>query len=184
MRSSILKENNFRYNENFKYYQDSNDFQQNFNKSDVVVVIDIISNKLSLTSIKGHYDENRFKENSKYKGIIWERYPTTSIDIKDLIENLMNDLENLGCKNPKELYELFSIEGMKNELDLIIMYDNQKTFKISKEVQKLLNDFKINVDDKIKEFLIDNMKITDLSKIHIISLSDMIDIKMFKITFI
>lgn len=161
-------------------YQDSDDFQQNFNKSDVVVVIDIISDKLSLTSIKGHYDENRFKENSKYKGIIWERYPTSSIDIKDLMENLMNNLEKLGCKNPQELYELFSIEGIKNELDLMIMYENQKIFKISKEVQKLLNDFKINVDNKIKEFLIDDMKIKDLSEIHIISLSDMINIKEFK----
>ncbi|MEG2364079.1 MAG: DUF2357 domain-containing protein [Romboutsia sp.] len=161
-------------------YQDSNDFQQNFNKNDVVVVIDIISNKLSLTCIKGHYDEDRFKENSKYKGIIWERYPARSIDIKDLMENLMNNLEKLGCENPKELYELFSIEGIQNELDLMIVYDNQKIFKISKSVQKLLNDFKINVDDKIKEFLIDDMKIKDLSKIHIISLSEMINIKSFK----
>lgn len=159
-------------------FQETDKFTNYFNSEDFVIVLDLVDEKVTITLVQGVYDENRFNENNKYKGIIWERHPTHSIFDNSLIENINNTLQNLGLNKSQLLSSIFSINGLKSEKDKLLIINDDKTFiNISDKFIDTLNNVKINIDQILDKFIKDSKYINDKSKVHIISLCDIFESK-------
>lgn len=155
------------------YYYFTEDFKNNFEIGDAVIVANLIKNTLSLTILRSSYDEIVKNKINITKGVIWERRQTKSISIKnDIDKQIISKLKNIGCDESEELYNVFSLEGILSEVDKLNLVFDKKSFLINKKVMGILKSFKIDISDKINDYLIQNRNILKKSKIKILLTSD------------
>ena len=56
------------------------------------MVVNLIDDEVTFTLVAGEHDEKLESELSDYKGIVWERHPTSTTLFKDEIDNNIIDL--------------------------------------------------------------------------------------------
>lgn len=157
-------------------YMDTRSFQNEFKENDFLLVMDIVDTDLSLTLIQGIKDDTVAEDISQYGGIIWERHPSLSYSLDSHIQDGIYDkLLKLGCDNPEELYSLLGINGIHSEHGLLAtMSRDEHAFIISDAVLDIVKTTKINVSDRINDFIISNKEIIGNNHVHIVSISPLL----------
>ena len=153
-------------------YQERENFSENFNPEEFLLVVNIIDDELTLTLVRGNSGGQLKIGNEKYKGMVWERHPTSTKKMTYPISaGLIKPLTKLGCKNAEELYKLLTLDGLSNEIDnLSILYDDGDWFQIKSEVKEIIDGFKIDITKYVLKFIKDNEAIIGDKKVHILSI--------------
>ena len=157
-------------------YMDTRSFQREFKENDFLLVMDIIDTDLSLTLIQGIKDDTVAEDIQRYGGIIWERHPSLSYSLDTIIRDEIYDkLSELGCDNPQELFSLLGINGFYSESGLLAtMSQDEHAFIISDAVLAVFRAIKINVSDRVNDFIINHKEIIGNNHIHIVSISPLL----------
>ena len=153
-------------------YMETDDYTEYFEPDDFLLIINLLDDELTMTLIKGEYNENLAYDIPEYKGIVWERHPTASVSVKSKISDRIIDcLEKAGCEKAKKLYQLFGLEGLVSETEkLSILFDDISWFTISEELSEVLRNMTFNIDDEISTFLNKQHGIIGDAQVHILSL--------------
>ena len=153
-------------------YMVTDDFAEFFEPNDYLLIINLLDDELTLTLIKGEYDEKVASDIPDYKGVVWERHPTATVSVKEKISDRIIDcLEKAGCDKAQKLYQLFGLEGLVSEKGrLSILFDDNSWFTISEELSKTLQNIKFNIDEEISTFLYKQRGIIGGAQVHILSL--------------
>ena len=153
-------------------YMVTDDYTEYFEPDDFLLIINLLDDELTMTLIKGEYNENLAYDIPEYKGIVWERHPTASVSVKSKISDRIIDcLEKAGCEKAKKLYQLFGLEGLVSETEkLSILFDDISWFTISEELSEVLRNMTFNIDDEISTFLNKQHGIIGDAQVHILSL--------------
>ena len=94
-------------------YQTTETFRNNFEPGDFLLVVNLIDDEVTFTLVAGEHDEKLESEISDYKGIVWERHPTSTTLFKDEIDNNIVDLlTKAGCAKSEKVYKLLGLEGL------------------------------------------------------------------------
>lgn len=156
-------------------YMDSVSFANTFEKNDFLLVLDVVDDGVSMTLIQGLFDENVKEDIPEYGGVIWERHPSFSFSIHEEIDELTDKLLGLGCIEKETVYRLFGLDGLLSENSrLITIFDSDNYFDFSNQVMEIVKNFKINITEKINSFLIEHREVIGNSKIHVVSLSNVL----------
>lgn len=154
-------------------YQDSEDFEGRFNCGVYILVVNLIEDEVTFTLVLGSYDEKLSENFPKYKGVIWERHPTSTAHFKSLVDNIFIDrLTKLGCAYPETLYKLFGLEGIKEESDKLSLMFDDTWFMLSDKAKGAADGFRIDITDALTNFISRNRAFIGKSSIHIISVVD------------
>lgn len=154
-------------------YQDSEDFISSFKSGDFLLVVNLIDDEITFTLVSGEYDEQLLNDISEYKGIVWERHPTSTTLFKEEINDKIVDcLTKLGCAKAEKLYKLLSLDGLVDEVDKLSVFFGDKWFRLNEETKKISDRFCLNITDAVSEFITRNRAVVKNSKIHIISVVD------------
>lgn len=154
-------------------YQSTEDFSKKFNPGDFLLVLDLIDDELTFTLVSGVFDKDIQQDISEYKGIVWERHPTSTRVYKRYInDNIIDKLTKLGCAKPEKLYKLLGIEGLKDETNQLSIFDGRDWFELDDNVQKIIEEINLNVTDEVANFLAKNRSIVKDSRVHILSVVD------------
>ena len=147
-------------------------FKKQFKSRDFLLIVDFDKDDLSIALVQGIFDSELKKEIPKYNGVIWERHPCISYSLKEESETIKDLLTQNGCIDSDEIYELMGCDGLKSEKERIAFssYDHD-AFLLSSSVSESVNDYKINITDKINEFIIRHKSIIHNSNIIILSIS-------------
>ncbi len=153
-------------------YMATDDFAECFEPDDFLLIVNLLDDELTLTLIKGEYDDNVAHDILDYKGVVWERHPTATISVKNKISDRIIDcLEKAGCEKAQKLYQLFGLEGLISETEkLSMLFDDASWFTISEELSEALQNLVFNIDDEISSFLMKQQEIIGDSQVHILSL--------------
>ena len=153
-------------------YMVTDDFAENFEPDDFLLIVNLLDDELTLTLIKGEYDEDLAYDIPDYKGVVWERHPTATFSVKVKISDQIIDcLEKAGCEKAQKIYQLFGLEGLISETEkLSILFDDTSWFTISEELSEALQTMMFNIDDEISSFLNKQQGIIGNAKVHILSL--------------
>ena len=149
-------------------------YEQSFVNNDFILVVDMVDSDVSFTLIQGIYDDDVEAAMPEYKGIIWERHPSFSYSLEELISEEINDtLLAHGCKEPECVYALLGLKGIKNENGkLAMLFEEDHAFVISAELIEKLELVRFNISDRVNEFITRHKSIIGKGKLHIISLSE------------
>lgn len=154
-------------------YQNSKDFARKFEAGDFLLVVNLIDDEVTFTLVSGNYDEKLEEDISEYKGIVWERHPTSTTLFKDAINGTVVDgLTKLGCAKAEKVYKLLTLDGLKNEVNNLSVYFGNEWFKFTDEIKTLVDRFHLNITDAVSEFLAENRSVVRNSNVHIISVVD------------
>lgn len=155
-------------------YMTTDDFKNYFEPDDFVLVLNLIDDELTMTLVRGEYDENLCADIGDYKGIVWERHPTATVSVKEKIsDEIIKLLKDAGCEKAEKIYQLFGIEGILSESErLSMLFDDATWFTIRANLAEKIHDLRFNVDDEIAGFLSRHGTILGNSEIHILSLYD------------
>lgn len=154
-------------------YQQSEDFDRNFNSGDFLLVVNLIDDEVTFTLVSSEYDETLEEEVSEYKGIVWERHPTSTTMFKDEInDKVVDGLTKLGCAKAEKVYKLLTLDGLKDEAKNLSIYFGDEWFNFTDETKTLVDRFHLNITDAVLEFLTRNRSVVRNSKVHIISVVD------------
>lgn len=147
-------------------------FKKQFKSGDFLLIVDFDKDDLSITLVQGIFDSELNKEIPDYNGVIWERHPCISYSLKEDSETIKDFLTRNGCIYCDEIYELMGCDGLKSEKERIAFssYDHD-AFLLSSSVSESVNDYRINISDKINEFVIRHKSIIHNSNIVILSVS-------------
>lgn len=153
-------------------YMVTDNFAEYFEPDDFLLIVNLLDDELTMTLIKGEYDENLAYDIPEYKGIVWVRHPTATVSVKSKISNRIIDcLEKAGCEKAQKLYQLFGLEGLVSETEkLSVLFDDTSWFTVSEEVSKILQKMVFNIDDEISTFLNRQQRIIGDAQVHILSL--------------
>lgn len=155
-------------------YMVTDDFAEYFEPDDFLLIVNLLDDELTMTLIKGEYDEKLSYDIPEYKGVVWERHPTATISVKSKISDKIIDcLEKAGCDKARKLYQLFGLEGLISETRrLSVLIDDSSWFTVSEELSEILQNMIFNIDDEISLFLSKQQGIIGDAQIHILSLVD------------
>ncbi|MFV0364728.1 MAG: DUF2357 domain-containing protein [Suipraeoptans sp.] len=155
-------------------YMGSQDFLEYFIPNDFVLVLNLLDDELTLTLVKGEFDEDILEDIPDYKGVVWERHPTATISVKTKIrDEIVKCLKNAGCVKAEKIYQLFGIEGILSETNrLSILFDEESWFTIRDDLSETIRNLRFNIDNEIANFLSRQHAVIGESEIHIISLVD------------
>ena len=154
-------------------YQTTEAFRKNFEPGDFLLVVNLIDDEVTFTLVAGEYDESLDGEMSDYKGIIWERYPTSTTLFKDEIDNNVVDLlTKAGCVKSEKIYKLFGLDGLCDEVGNLSVFFGNEWFIVTTEIKQIVERFKLNITDAVVEFLKKNKSVLQGHKVHIVSLID------------
>lgn len=156
-------------------YQQSLDFKNNFKEDDFLLIVDLIDDDITFSLIQGIVSDQVKKDICEYKGIVWERHPSSSKACDCIVDEIKNILIKQGCitEESVNIYNLFGIEGIKDEAEsLSLIFDNEKNFSFDKKLIDIIKKVKINITDNVVKFIKSHKEIINSSKIHIISLSE------------
>lgn len=153
-------------------YMATDDFAEYFVPDDFLLIVNLLDDELTMTLIKGEYDENLEYDIPDYKGVVWERHPTATVSVKSKISDRIIDcLEKAGCEKAQKLYQLFGLEGLISETErLSVLFDDTSWFTIHEELAEALQSMMFNIDDEISSFLSKQQGIIGDAKVHILSL--------------
>ncbi len=153
-------------------YMVTDDFAAYFEPGDFLLVLDLLDDEITMTLVRGKYDEALKEDIPDYKGIIWERYPTAAVSVKARISDRVIDcLEKAGCDKAQKLYQLFGLEGILSETNrLAILFDDTSWFTISDDLSDTLRDMQFHIDDEMNAFLSKHQAITGKARVHTLSL--------------
>ena len=155
------------------YYQGTDEFARKFEPGDFLLVINLIDDEVTFTLLAGVYDEKIKKDIGEYKGIVWERHPTSTTILKaEIYEKFVDGLVKLGCTKAEKVYKLLTLNGIKEEINNLSIYFGDEWFSFTEEVRGLIEGFHLNITDAVSEFLARNKSIVKKSNIHIISVVD------------
>lgn len=153
-------------------YMATDDFAEYFEPDDFLLIVNLLDDELTLTLIKGEYDENVAYDIPDYKGVVWERHPTATITVKNKIsDRIIECLEKAGCEKAQKIYQLFGLEGLISETEkLSMLFDDVSWFTIREELSEEIQNMVFNIDDEISSFLSKQQGIIGDSQVHILSL--------------
>lgn len=154
-------------------YQDTDDFKSNFNTGDYLLFLNLIDDEITMTLLLGGYDEKVKIDIPEYKGVVWERHPTSTFKITQNIQDFIIDrLLKSGCKKAEKVYRLFGIEGLKKEIGKSSLFFGDSWFDIKEDINSIFSSFKIDITGFVDEFLRKNRSIIKHSPVHLISFID------------
>lgn len=154
-------------------YQNTEDFVRNFEPGDYLLVVNLIDDEVTFTLVSGEYDDNLEEDISEYKGIVWERHPTSTTLFKDEInEKVVDGLIKLGCVKAEKVYQLLTLDGLIDAVNNLSIYFGDAWFNFTDETKALVDRFCLNITDAVSEFLTRNRSVVRTSNIHIISVVD------------
>lgn len=153
-------------------YIATDDFTEYFEPDDFLLIVNLLDDELTLTLIKGEYDDDVAYDIPDYKGVVWERHPTAIVSVKNKISDPIIDcLEKAGCEKAQKLYQLFGLEGLISETEkLSVLIDDTSWFTVNEELSKVLQNMVFNIDDEISSFLMKQQGIIGDAQVHILSL--------------
>ena len=154
-------------------YQTTETFRNNFEPGDFLLVVNLIDDEVTFTLVAGEHDEKLESEISDYKGIVWERHPTSTTLFKDEIDNNIVDLlTKAGCAKSEKVYKLLGLEGLCDEVDNLSVFFGKEWFQITSDIKQIVERFKLNITDALAEFLMRNRSVIRGANVHIVSLVD------------
>lgn len=154
-------------------FQTTENFKNNFEPGDFLLVVNLIDDEVTFTLVAGKYDEKLKSEISDYKGIVWERHPTSTTLFKDEIyNNIIDLLTKAGCAKSEKVYKLLGLDGLYDEVDKLSIFFGKEWFQITSDIKQVVEQFKLNITDAITEFLMRNRSVVSGANVHIISLVD------------
>ena len=154
-------------------FQTTENFKSNFEPGDFLLVVNLIDDEVTFTLVTGEYDEKLDSEISDYKGIVWERHPTSTTLFKDEINNNIIDLlTKVGCAKSEKVYKLLGLDGLYDEVDKLSIFFGKEWFQITSDVKQIVEQFKLNITDATTEFLMRNRSVVSGANVHIVSLVD------------
>jgi len=150
--------------------QSSNYFSQTkFNSRDCILVIDKISDRITLTPIIVKKSNTKIINDKlpEIKGIVWDRHPTFSINIKNDLNRTKENLTKFGCEFSEELLKLLDCNGLSDVSDNVTFSDkNYNWFTPSKNPKEtLISNSNVEWGDITN--LIKNIKIKSIYIINI-----------------
>mgnify|MGYP005760861407 CR=1 FL=1 len=154
-------------------YQTTEVFRNSFKPGDFLLVVNLIDDEVTFTLVAGKYNASMEAEISDYKGIVWERHPTSTTLVKDKIDdNIVDLLKKAGCAKPEKIYRLLGLDGLCDEVGNLSVFFGNEWFQITPEIRQAIEKFKLNITDAVAEFLMRNRSVVRGASIHIISLVD------------
>lgn len=154
-------------------FQTTENFKSKFEPGDFLLVVNLIDDEVTFTLVTGEYDEKLESEISDYKGIVWERHPTSTKLFKDEINNNIIDLlTKAGCAKSEKVYKLLGLDGLCDEVDNLSVFFGKEWFQITSDIKQIVERFKLNITDAITEFLMRNRSVVRGANVHIVSLVD------------
>ena len=154
-------------------FQTTDNFRNSFEPGDFLLVVNLIDDEVTFTLVAGEHDENLESEISDYKGIVWERHPTSTTLFKDEIDNNIIDfLTKAGCAKSEKIYKLLGLDGLCDEVDNLGVFFGNEWFQVTSEIKQIVERFKLNITDAIAEFLMRNRSVVRGANVHIVSLVD------------
>lgn len=154
-------------------YQTTDSFAEKFNPGDFLLITNLIDDEVTFTLVEGIFEEKLLKTVNDHKGIVWERHPTSTKSYKSQIhDNIVNYLTKAGCIEAEKVYNLFGLEGLKEEVDRLSICFGEEWFQFTSEIKEMVDSFKLNITSAIEDFLVRNKSIIQGGNIHIISLTD------------
>lgn len=152
-------------------YMDTKTFEKTFKKNDFLLVMDLVDDDVCFTLIQGLIDEHVEIDIPEYDGLLWERHPSISYSLKEEISEIIDGLVKLGCAEREVIYSLFGINGFESEnKQLAVIFNNDEAFVFSDAAYGVIKSAKINISEKVNDFLLKHKKIIGSSKVHIVSL--------------
>ena len=154
-------------------YQTTASFKNKFEPGDFLLVVNLIDDEVTFTLVAGEHDESLECEVSGYNGIVWERHPTATTLFKDEIDcNIIDLLTKAGCAKSEKIYKLLGLDGLCDEIgNLSVLFGNE-WFRITPEIKKIAEQFRLNITDAVDGFLKKNKPVLQRHKVHIVSLID------------
>ena len=154
-------------------YQTTESFRKYFEPGDYLLVVNLIDDEVTFTLVGGEYDENLNSELNAYKGVVWERHPTSTKLFKEEIDNsIINFLTKAGCAKAEKVYRLLGLDGLCDEVESLSICFGDEWFQIKPEIKTIVEQFRLNITDAVAEFLMRNRAIVRGANVHIISLVD------------
>jgi hypothetical protein len=154
-------------------FQTMDIFREKFEAGEFLLVVNLIDDEVTFTLVAGEYDEKLNLEINGYKGIIWERHPTSTALFKEKIDNnIIDSLTKIGCIKSEKIYKLLGLEGLYDEINNLSIFFGNNWFKIAQEVKEIVERFKLDITESVTEFLNRNSSILNNANVHIISLVD------------
>lgn len=154
-------------------YQTTTAFKNKFELGDFLLVVNLIDDEVTFTLVAGEHDEKLECEVSEYNGIVWERHPTTTTLFKNEIDcNVIDLLTKAGCAKSEKIYKLLGLDGLLDEVGNLSVFFGNEWFRITPEIKKIVERFKLNITDAVIEFLKKNKSVLQGHKVHIVSLID------------
>lgn len=155
------------------YFQTTKFFKNKFKPGDFLLVVNLIDDEITYTLVAGTYDERLQDVLRDYKGIAWERHPTsTTLVKKELDSKIVDLLTKLGCAESEKIYKLLGLEGLCSEAENLSIFFGDEWFSITSEVREFIENFKLNITDSVTDFLNKNQSVVHGANIHIVSLVD------------
>jgi len=154
-------------------YQTTDSFVEKFNPGDFLLITNLIDDEVTFTLVGGTFEEKLLNTVNDYKGILWERHPTSTKSYKNEIhDNVVNNLTKAGCIEAEKVYNLFGLEGLKEEVARLSICFGEEWFQFTPEIKGIIDSFKLNITSAVEEFLDRNKSIIREGNVHIISLVD------------
>ena len=154
-------------------YQTTESFRKYFKPGDFLLVVNLIDDEVTFTLVASEHDKRLESKVGDYKGIVWERHPTSTTLFKDKIDNNVVDLlTKAGCVNAEKIYKLLGLDGLCDEVDKLSVFFGNEWFQITPEIRRIVERFKLNITDAVTEFLRRNRSVVQRSNVYVVSLVD------------
>lgn len=158
-------------------YQTFEEFKNFDIGNEVLVIVDLIDESLVITLLEATYNE-MLNLALPYNGIVWGRCPRKIYSLSDMIDKMLEEVQNKGCLNVKQVYKIWGLDGLISDAEkLSIFYQNQEWFSFSKEIKEFILNLKLDISEYINIFLKDIQETIKDKKITIISLVDQLTYK-------
>lgn len=148
-------------------------FMKSFVPGDFLVVVDQISDTVSLTLVQSGYDEKIAYDLPTFDGLIWERHPTTTASIKDKVSGWYRSLSSSEEDDIQEIFNLLDLYGLECEAEKLTVFIKDRSYKFSK--QDVHKCYAIDVKSIVEKYVNDHLNIIGSKNVHIISLSSKIN---------
>ena len=162
------------------YCNDKFDWKKSFKNGDFALVADINGTCCMLTLLKGEWaDPEKY---AGYDGLIWERYPSFSIDFSAETETPQGAILEKFCSLNKwnglpisenRMLNIFGIDGLTDiTRDTAFLLDNKTWCSLdSNEIGSLTDLLKLNISDILDDFLKKMRGLVRKQNVHTILLS-------------
>lgn len=152
-------------------YIDTRTFEKTFKNNDFLLVVDLVDDDVCFTLLQGLIDDHVEIAIPEYGGFIWERHPSISYSVREEISEITDRLVKLGCIDPGIVYNLFGINGFESEnKQLAAIFNDSEAFVFSDAAYCIIKSAKINISEKLNDFLLNHKEIIGNSKVHVVSL--------------